>query len=82
MTRGTWIAIVVVGVALLGVAVYFLVIHKQEQPDPLAAGVGGAVGVVGTYAKTVSNIVSVPVRVANDVVSVVEKPFKIIGSIF
>lgn len=82
MTRGAWIALAVVAAALVGVGVYFLVIHRQDQPDPLAAGVAGVTGVVTTLGKTAGEIVGVPVRVANDVISVAEKPFKVIGSIF
>jgi len=82
MTRGTWIALGVVAVVLVGVAGFFLFARKQESPDPLAAGVGGALGVVNNISKIPAEIVSVPVRVANDAISVVETPFKAIGKIF
>jgi hypothetical protein len=88
--KGTTLALILVGVAAVGVVAFFMLGRRQQQIDPLTAGVNGAVGfldnIVNKTFGLVGGVVDVPVRVVNDVVDVVEAPFKagkkLLSSIF
>lgn len=88
--KGTTLALVLVGVAAVGVIAFFMLGRRQQQIDPLTAGVNGAVGfldnIINKSFGLVGGVVDVPVRVANDAIDVIEAPFKagkkLLSSIF
>lgn len=88
--KGTTLALILVGVAAVGVIGFFMLGRRQQQIDPLTAGVNGAVGfldnIINKTFGVVGGVIDVPVRVANDAISVIEAPFKgakkLLGSIF
>jgi hypothetical protein len=81
--KGTTIAIILVVLVFGAVIAFFLLTKKQAAPvDPINQAVGGIMGWVNSALGIASNVVAIPVRIANDVVSVVEAPFKAIGKLF
>lgn len=84
------VALLVVGLAAVGLVAFFLLARRKAPTDPLLAGVNGLVGAVSGWGDRlfggVADVIHVPVRVANDVIgvgeSIVKAPINLFKSIF